>query len=356
MRSFDQSNLENIKTIFEQKTGIELEPAPNRSHRSLQKMLLAIAVLTCFFALTCYALAAKFGINDLFKDYFRSRQEVPLSEGQHHYIDDRAASIGESVMQDGITVTVTGAISDGTVSYIWLDISAPADQSIETLPLGFDVEFEKLRLSGQENDSISGISISCVPVPDNDGMAHTASMLIEYSVYQPRGSRFTFADGRQRTLRLKNLFYHESEYPYSLRTVAEGVWEFSFSFAVADNHCVELLNEPVLSSYCQISGKQVDAAITSIELKALSAVVYYTIDANEVQEAGDFGILKLEMKDGTVIRGYPQKAGQTVWMSAGNLIPGTDCHYCAYVFEAPVRHEEIQSLYIGEQVIEIKIQ
>lgn len=311
-----------------------------------------IAAILCLFLMGA-AVAATLGVGEFLKSFFSSRQENPLSSGQNEYIDNRTATIGESVTQDGVTVTVTGAISDGTMAYIWVNIMTPDDQKIESLPLGFDIEFEKLRLEGQENDSISSISTSCIPIPDHDGQDNTASLLIQYNVYQLRGSNFTFADGKDRILKLKNLFYHEKEYPYSLCTVAEGTWEYEFAFTAVDNKEVELLSAPVSASYSQISGKWVNATITSIELKGLSAVVYYTLDPKEVQEAGDFGILKFVMKDGSVIEAYPEKAGQTSQIESGSLIPNTSCHYCAYEFAAPISYEDLATLYIGEDVIDI---
>lgn len=321
---------------------------PPTVRRPVRRIILIAAVLICFFTLTCCAVAATIGVGDLFKSYFSSRQESSLSDEQNQYIDYRTAAIGESVTQDGVTVTIKGAISDGTTAYIWVDIVAPDGINIESLPLGFDIEFEKLKLEGQEDDHISGISTSCLPVADNDGKENTASMLIEYNVYKLQGSNFTLADGRNRTLKLRNLFYHEKEYPYTLCTVAEGLWAFEFAFTAVDDEETELLTTPVWASYSQISGNLVQARINSIRIKGLSAFVYYSIDPSEVQEAGDLGVLKFVMKDGNIISAYPEKAGQAAQIRDGELIPDTEGHYCIYVFDAPVNYEDIVVLYIGE--------
>jgi len=352
MDSFNKSNLQNIKNIFEERTGVELESKHKTVHHPIKRIALTAAVLTCVLTLTGFAVAATLGVGDILKSFFSDRQKNSLSSGQNEYIDNRTATIGESVTQDGVTVTVTGAISDGTMAYILVDIVAPSDQNIEALPLGFDVEFERLKLEGQEKEHISSVSAGCILLSDYDGLDNTASMLIQYNIYQFRGSNFTFTDGKNRTLQLKDLFYYETDYPYSLCTVAEGMWEYEFAFTAVDDKEVELLAAPVSASYSQISGKWVDATITSIETKGLSAVVYYTLDPNEVQEAGDFGILKFVMKDGSIINAYPQKAGQISQIENGNLIPNTSSHYCSYVFDAPVNYEDITSLYIGDMAID----
>lgn len=353
METFNHSNLENIKYIFEKKTGITLKSTNKSVHFSVKRIVFIAALLTCFFALGCYALAATLDISNIFKDFFRVRQDSPLSAEQHAYIDDRIAAIGESVTQGDISVTVTGAITDGSMAYISIDITAPAGQNIEDLPLAFDAQFKKLRLEGQENDSISSVSTSCIPLDDNDGKVNTASMLIQYNIYQPLGSHFSFADGKARTLLLQNLFYHETDYPYTLCIVAEGTWTFEIIFTPVNDQETELLSTPISASCEQISGNAVTASIFSIRMKGLSVSVYYTLDSNTIQEASDFGILKFEMKDGQIICAYPDKAGQTARTENGHLIPDTFCHYCTYEFEAPVNYEDLAALYIGDTVIDI---
>ena len=78
-------------------------------------------------------------------------------------------------------------------------------------------------------------------------------------------------------------------------------------------------------------------------MKGLSATIHYTLTPGAVQEAGDFGAIKFVMKDGSVYNAYPKKAGQTT----------NNCHYCTYVFEAPISIEDVVSVYIGENEINI---
>jgi len=303
-------------------------------------------------SITC-VLAATINIGDVFRSIFTIRQNESLSESQSAYIDNHAAAIGESVTQDGVTVTIEGAITDGTMAYILVDIVAPDGYFIDSLPLGFNIEFEKLKLAGQENDHISSVSMGCIPLSDNDGKENTASMLIQYNIYQFLGSNFSFGDGKARTLQLQNLFYYEDKFPYSLSTVAEGEWIYEFAFTTVDDKEVELLNHPVAGSYSQISGSKVNATINSILMKGLSATVYYTLAPNEVQEAGDFGTIKVVLKDGNTVNAYPEKAGQISRIENGTLIPNSAGHYCTYVFEAPVSYEDVEAIYIGETEIEI---
>ena len=296
-------------------------------------------------------LAATLDLGDLFRSIFSIQQGSSLSGNQATYIEEHMADIGESVTVNGYTVTVKGALTDGTTAHILVDIIAPEGQDIETIPHGFDLTFEGLRFKDQGH--ISSVSSAFCPLDDNDGKSNTASMLIRYNVYKFLGSDFTIADGRNRTLRLEDLCYNETKYPYSYCLVSEGPWVFNFAFDAVENTEVELLQAPIFGSYSQISGKQVDATIHSLIMKGLSATVYYTLAPDEVQEAGDFGVLRFVMKDGTELYAYPDKAGQTTQTNNGDLVPNSGCHYCTYVFLAPINYEDVDTVYIGDTPIKI---
>lgn len=298
-----------------------------------------------------YAVAATLNIGDLFKSIFTLRINASLSENQATYIEEHVATIGESVTQNGYTVTVKGALTDGTTAHILVDIVAPVGRNIEKESHGFYLDFEKLRLEGQ--DHISSVSDSFIHLEDNDGKDNTVSMLIEYNVYEFKGSNFSLADGKKRNLQLRNLWFVEDEYPYSFHIVTEGLWEYEFAFAAVNDKEIELLTAPLSKSYAQISGKQVDATITSLLMKGLSATVYYNLSPDAIQEAGDFGALKFVMKDGSIIHAYPRKAGQISEIENGNLIPNSACHYCTYVYEAPVDYEDLEKVFIGDTEIVI---
>ena len=354
MEAYSKEHLRNIKGIFEKKTGVVLEKRATPA-RAARRVAVLAAVLAGVVALTCCAAAATFDAGALFEMLFGQQQAGPMSDGQGQYVGSRVADIGERVEQNGVSVTLTGAISDGVMAYLWLDIAAPEGVVVEGLPLAFDVELAGLRQAGQEQDSISGISTSCVPLADGDGRENTASVVIQYHSYQPRGSNFSFNDGRTRTLYLKELFYREEAYPYEKRTVAEGTWTYAFAFTAVEEQETELLAAPLQASYCQISGREVEATVFSLRVRGLSGVVYYELPPGEVQEAGDFGTLTFVMKNGSTICGYPEKAGQTVQIENGSPVANTDCHYCAYAFEAPLFYADIAALYLGDRAVEIAL-
>lgn len=285
-------------------------------------------------------LAATLDLGDLFQSFFSIRQGSSLSKNQTTYIEEHIADIGESVTQDGYTVTLKGALTDGTTAHILVDIIAPEGQNIESIEPGFYLDICNMVQEGQEDAHIYSVSTTFYSIPDNDGKENTRTVLMLYNIY---GSNFSLADGRKRDLYLSDIWYVENEYPYTFNIVTEGPWHFEFAFDAVDDREVELLKAPIHSSYTQISGELVNAKITSFLMKGLSATIHYTLTPGAVQEAGDFGAIKFVMKDGSVYNAYPKKAGQTT----------NNCHYCTYVFEAPISIEDVVSVYIGENEINI---
>ena len=63
--------------------------------------------------------------------------------------------------------------------------------------------------------------------------------------------------------------------------------------------------------------------------------------------------MKFVMKDGSELFAYPDKAGQTAHINNGSLVPNSGCHYCTYVFLAPIKYEDVDTVYIGDTPIKI---
>jgi len=324
--------------------------------RRQKKLSAVLAVLLLAVGITGvgYAAADSPDIRAFFRSIFTAGQDTVLSERQGDYLAERTAAVGDSVTQNGYTVTLEGALADGPAAYLLLNITAPENVRLEGRKLGMDAEFEGLRQAGQEDAFIGSVTASCTPIEDHDGMGHTASLLLRYQVETFGENGFSFADGRARTLRLQNLRYWKEEYPWDAVTVAEETWEFEVEFASADTESEELLCEPVSASYCRISGDPVDAVIGSVELNGLHVRVYYDIAPDEVQEAGDFGILEFVRTDGSLICAYPERAGENISIEDG--VPVRDGFYCAYTLESPLFAEEITELRIAGMSVEIEVQ
>ena len=299
---------------------------------------------------TCYVLAAGLGIVDDFLGIFRDRSVDPLSEGQRQYIEEAAAEIGESVTSDGVTVTARGAFSDGTVAFVLLDIEAPEGVDLEASGIGFDVGAREILWGEREgNPNTTGLGITCTPIEDNDGRRNTCSMMIEASCIRLPDSEFSFADGYPRTLVLEGLGAYLEEYPYSRYLISDGCWKFTVNFSEnANEEQIELLEEPLRLSIQRMTlVDYVDATIHSIRLKGLGVLFYYTIDEDDIQEAGDFGYVQIVLKDGSIINAYPE----TAKIIAESVDPGYFEYCCSYIADSPIIFDEADHIVIGGETI-----
>lgn len=289
-----------------------------------------------------YVFAAAFGVIDDFLGFFEKRNGSALSETQQQYIEQACADIGESFTCDGVTVTVQGAITDGKTYYIYLDIVAPEDISLEALN-GHGLGFTRtLRSENPYRHDVSSVSGGCIPVEDYDGKSNTISMILQTTVMTPNHSEFSFADGYERTLYLENLSAYSDIYPFEQYTVAEGLWSFRFTFAQAaenDQPIMEILTAPVICQGNRLSGESFSVSVDSIKLNALGATLYYSYVPGSVREATDFGRIQIVMKDGSVVNAHPRSA------VSGSV---------SYVYDAPVLFSEVEHLIINNQIIPVE--
>ena len=306
----------------------------------------AIVVMLLFTVGTGYVLAASVGIIDDFLGIFRNRTDAPLSTNQQQFLEDAVAEIGESISCNGYTVTAQGAFTDGTVAYVLVDVEAPEGVAIDGLGIGFDTGAKEI-IRGDNPDkllNITGLSIAYIPVEDHDEKENTTSVLIQISCVRLNGSTYSFADGYSRYLELEDIHFFGDEYPYTRTTISEGSWNFELVFNEVQEGEVELLAAPIHMQIQRITVTDyVDATIHSIRLKGMGVMCYYTIDAEDVQEPGDFGDVQIVMKDGRVVNAYPKSA-----TAVENGTPGNTVFCCYYITQAPVIFEDVDHVMIGE--------
>lgn len=346
MKSYEEiaRNVFRRRKEYEQKQR-EREAALRRVTTALSAVMIAVMIL--FSAGTCYVLATSLNIFDDFLGIFTNRANAPLSDNQEQFIEGAVAEIGERVTCNGYTVTAKGAFTDGTVAYVLLDVIAPEGVNIDDLAVAFHTEAKEI-IRGENPDkhlNITGLGITSIPIADNDGKANTTSVLIEISCVRLNGSVYSFADGYARYLELRDLHYYLDEYPYSYTTISDGTWKFEIMFNAVHEGEVELLTAPMRMQIQRMTVTDyVDATISSIRLKGMGVIFYFTIDADDIQEAGDFGEVQIVMKDGSVVNAYPETAARVENGDSGNAV-----FCCYYITQAPIIFEEVDHVIVGEK-------
>lgn len=305
--------------------------------------LIVVLMLTTFG--TCYAFAVSFGVADDYLNFFKGQSGIELSVAQQK--EEAVAEVGESITCNGVTVTAKSAYADGSMAYVLVDVEAPETVSIDTLQgLGFDFAGREL-VRGENPErflNINDLRVEFKKVPDYDKMENTASFMIRVDSIRLPGSKFSFADGYTRTLILDTLSAYKETYPYSKYTIADGTWKFNIDFVDVSQGEVELLSNPVqMRAVRSCSNDCMTAIVKSISVGSLGLTLDYDVKAGEMPEPGDFGPIKIQLKDGTVIAAH---LGMST--SLGNEY-GSD-YTCSYIAESPIIFSDVDCVIINDEV------
>lgn len=274
---------------------------------SLRKLVLVAAILAVSLLLVGCTVAY---VRGWFGDFFAQESGSPLSDNQLAFLEDNEQKINQSQTIGGWTVELRSVISDGTQGYILLGVTAPQGTDLGTVQKnGIVMSHVKTgngMLHSKEDlltlpDGISG-SYSMGFEEDGDGLPHTANYEIllspdlEECSTDPFGKDVTYRIAMEDIYRetvnedvwdgISQILTFEEAWTDEL--LADGVWEFTFSFALDQKDVVqqELLTAPfstiALSYYQYGADNFADAAwfteehtVTSFVLKPLTAIVTY---------------------------------------------------------------------------------
>lgn len=316
----------------------EFEAKKKRRQQAMHRagtVLTAIAMVICVLGTigTCYVVAAYIGAGDWFKTYFRNQDDPTLTTEQQEYIDENAAKEIQSVTCNDVTITVQSAITDGRVAYVLLDITAPENMALDEYNLS--------------SDPILGNGVTYLDIDDDDGLANTASLVLQLYTSSPRFSNFSYSGKNTLNLLLKNLYRTQKNSPFTKTTLVRGEWRFLIHFDYPCDNNVEYLD--VLKESITVFGTDMDLnpypiILTSFRLRGLSAECLYTFPEGTTQQASDFGDFQIVMKDGTVVVAHPKSASAQTSGSTEEYPLGE----CTYLFDAPVVFDEIDYILLND--------
>lgn len=242
--------------------------------------VLAAAVILLM-GLTVTAFAAE-DIALWFRSYFSRNGEKELTQQQIAFISENEQFIGNSQTVDGWTITLQSVIHDDTAGYLIFTVTAPEDTALarDSLERYIFGNFT------QRDDSMNAVNLLTASrevsfgswgfqwQDDGDGNANTRRFVIHLSpsavlsAVEPFGSKAEYYvhienivmetedEAYRRQLMVEKykgvkhpqFTQEEKERLYSQEVLAEGIWEFTVSFADPGNsrtESVELLTEPV---------------------------------------------------------------------------------------------------------------
>lgn len=243
------------------------------------------------------------------RQYLTRDSATPLRQSEVAYLDSYEQIISQSQTQDGYTITLESAVTDGFLTYVSILVTAPEGTDFESLNQpNFSARLGPL-----------GSSITCVndsyrynggfsAPPDSDDDPRTFHWVLELEAVDNQGE-FLFLPGTQWNVHIEGivLVYLDAGREFVREPVAEGVWDFTFALDKCDLRSIELIPEtPVPVQYesglglpSPESPAPEENSIVSFTLRAYSAVLATQDDPSNIPPCS------VVMKDGRSIELQP---------------------------------------------------
>lgn len=290
-----------------------------KRHRTFRRPLLMAAIIALLLLLVGCAVVYAYGY---FTEYFASQSHSSLSSEQVSYIEEKEQMIGQSVANDGWTVEIKSALNDGRTAYIILGITAPEQidlESTDNLHYFLGGEWDELLSNNQEIDILSEHSGW---QKDNDGLPNTLDYIIRWEPIVEAGTPNPYSPDVEWNIHFENIFsksentaYYqellegkykgqsdimftseETEKLYSEEIIANGIWDFCFSF---DQSSTGIANVHRYAHDARDAYEYV--TISSFTLNSFSAVIKHDANALVFFRNRDGEEIAVVMNDGSEI-------------------------------------------------------
>lgn len=232
--------------------------------------------------------------------------DLKPNPGDPNILEGQKPSTDLVQTQNGYSIEVKQAFTDGQRVAITLGLTAPEDVNLEQYLNEPGLFFSRQNFEPITGDVYSG-SGALDRRADNDGKANTVEFfgVIERNV----GDGMAYPQGVTCNLYLENLYASPWGDPFDAPLFVEGVWNFDITLEDGDWREIEFVQEPVTTKVCtgwDASGNDVfeDVTLTSLKLRGFGGSFTSTWEGGGLDLAdyrgGKFPTVVL--KDGTEIR------------------------------------------------------
>ena len=232
--------------------------------------------------------------------------DLKPNPGDPNILDGQKPSTDLVQTQNGYSIEVKQAFTDGQRVAITLGMTAPEDVNLEQYLNEPGLFFSRQNFEPITGDIYSG-SGALDRREDNDGKANTVEFfgVIERNV----GDGMAYPQGVTCNLYLENLYAGPWGDPFDAPLFVEGVWNFDITMEDGDWREIEFVREPIttkVSTGWDASGNDVfeDVTLTSLKLRGFGGSFTSTWEGGGLDLAdyrgGKFPMVVL--KDGTQIR------------------------------------------------------
>lgn len=369
----------------------ETAAAPRKSTRRFTVLIAAVIALM---AISITAFASE-QISGWFRQYFSGQSEAPLTPGQIQFIEENEQVIAETQANNGWTVELKSAITDGITAYVVFGITAPEEYTLGDIAGSPD---DSRIIPGNDGMKSEGKELFTASVPliskdqnytwslsygfeeDGDGKDNTINYVFQLNIMKlyndkdillddPFGAEFYFCfDKFVRSYRdteyeqeLLNTKYkgqtdymlepEEVERIHQVEVLTDGLWEFIVSFADTQTETLELISEPIYTEalasveiesdalFTDRKNEIMDIKVTSFKLTALGATI--TCDFEEDVVGALF-----EYRD---LYGYEDRFIFVV-MKDGTQIPLHSNDQSNFTAESPIVLEEVDHVLLADGI------
>ena len=232
--------------------------------------------------------------------------DLKPNPGDPNILEGQKPSTDLVQTQNGYSIEVKQAFTDGQRVAITLGLTAPEDVNLEQYLNEPGLFFSRQNFEPITGDVYSG-SGALDRRADNDGKANTVEFfgVIERNV----GDGMAYPQGVTCNLYLENLYAGPWGDPFDAPLFVEGVWNFNITMEDGDWREIEFVREPIttkVSTGWDASGNDVfeDVTLTSLKLRGFGGSFTSTWEGGGLDLAdyrgGKFPMVVL--KDGTQIR------------------------------------------------------
>ena len=368
------------------------EETAAKPRRTPRRFAVLIAAVIALMAVTVTAFASE-EIAGWFRQYFAKQSDAPLTPGQIEFIEENEQVIAETQANNGWTVELKSAITDGKTGYVIFGITAPEEYTLGNIP---DSPDGSRIIPGNDGMKQEGKELFTASVPllskeqnytwslsygfeeDGDGKDNTIDYVFQLNIMKlyndkdillddPFGTEFYFCfDKFVRSYRdteyeqeLLNTKYkgqtdymlepEEAERLYQVEVLTDGLWEFTVSFADPQAETLELISEPIYTEalasveiesdalFTDRKNEIMDVKVTSFKLTALGATITCDFEEDVV------GAL-LEYRD---LYGYEDRFIFVV-MKDGTQIPLHTNDQSNFTAESPIVLEEVDHVLLAD--------
>lgn len=256
--------------------------------------------------------------------------EMP-QESQQQFLSKGLICSDQRVTQNGYSITLDSSNFDGYRVILKFRVDGPEGMSFDAERYYLLLE-TNIELPDAEDGNFSVSHSSGKMLEDDDPNDSSFTFLWECIFHAPDDVKFSHVDETVLSIHIDSIRKSDDS---ANTLIAEGSWDFTVKYPddLLETNTVELLEEPIkCQAKRELWGEKYDVnlKLTSFQLRALSATIFYDKPFTGFWEGVDLNPIYVVMNDGS-----RTEAQFKAWVNRGRYAE------CTYLFEQPISFEDV---------------